>query len=137
MAVDKISGARYRWRFRVGLPFSFLFGHTTIELESCENGYVLRESYGFMGWRQGVLSNLWLFWLIVFGVSCKGQWYKNAKNPLGVARRWHTISKMESSIPIQISICLLFSLMLIMIRMLSALDSCSLLMRSVLMKTAT
>lgn len=58
MVVEKMLGARCRWRFRVGLPFPFLFGHTTIELESCENGYVLKESYGFVGWRQGVLSNL-------------------------------------------------------------------------------
>lgn len=92
MPIVQIPTTRCRWRFRIGLPIPFLFGHTTIEMEYCESGRIFKESYGFVGWQNGVLPNIGLFWLIILGVSCKGQWHRNAPNPLSVAGRWHNVS---------------------------------------------
>ncbi len=87
---------RFMWRFRTGLPFPGVFGHTTIELAEIGSEGKRRASYGFVGWSDSPLKNVALFFKIVFGFSVPGKWSRNAGNIFSLPGKWHAISEKEA-----------------------------------------
>ena len=94
---DSQSPVTSRYRFRTGLPFPGIFGHTTLEIERRDDsGAIDIRRYGLTGWQKTLHECIIIIFLALFGFTVPGHWESDALNFMGIGGPWHPISRDDA-----------------------------------------